>query len=315
MSPAFSSPRDSYETGSSDSFIGREANSTGTVTVAGTNSTWLIGGQLEIGYDLDAGNNGGTGTLRIQPGGTVNVPLNTFVSVGDLLSLEGGTLSTQSLGFPDGGNADTNFQWTSGTLHVAFFDGNLVNQAGVLAPGNSIGSTVINAGNYNQLADATLEVEIGGTTPGIQHDFVFIFGNAFLGGDLELALIDGFVPASADTFRILQATLNVFNSFANVANGQRLATTDGLGSFLVNYGAGSLFADNEIVLSNFLFATPGDCQIDGRVDLDDYARFRFCLGGPGVPFGPPECECVDLNADGVVDLSDFAVFHAGFTGP
>ncbi len=288
-------------------FLGLIENTTGIVTVAGAGSTWEIVGPLRIG--CDSVNNTGVGTVGIQ-GGTVSITENTSVSAGDLLSLAAGTLSTTQISFPDGGNADTNFEWTSGTLHVGFFDGDLVNQAGVLAPGNSVGITEI-IGNYNQLADATLEIEISGTT---MHDFVRVIGNAFLGGDLELDLLNGFVPSSTDTFIVLRANLNVFNAFANVANGQRLATSDGLGSFVVNYGASSAFAPDLIALSNFLAAdVPGDCDHDGDVDLDDYSLFPDCLDGPGVT-GSIQCECFDLNHDGAVDLADFAVFRLALTG-
>jgi hypothetical protein len=108
---------------------------------------------------------------------------------------------------------------------------------------------------------------------------------------------------------------NIFNEFANVANGQRLTTSDGLGSFIVNYGPGSAFDSGQLVLSNFLSATPGDCHIDGRVDLDDYTPFPNCLSGPGDLFGTAECGCFDLNADGDVDLLDFAAFQTASTTP
>jgi T5SS/PEP-CTERM-associated repeat protein len=254
----------------SDAFVGENEDSSGTVTVTGAGSIWQIGGRLDIGYDASSLSNGGVGILHIQPGGTVNATQGTAVSLGDQLSLEGGTLSTTQISFPDGGNPDTNFEWTSGTLHVGQFLGDLDNQAGVLAPGNSVGITNIQ-GNYNQLADATLEIHVGGTTPVSQYDSVRVTGNAFLGGDLELALVNGFVPSSANTFTILHADLDLFSAFANVANGQRLTTSDGLGSFLVNYGPGSAFDPDQIVLSAFL---PGDYNGDGTVNAADYVVWR-----------------------------------------
>jgi hypothetical protein len=186
----------------------------------------------------------------------------------------------------------------------------------MLAPGHSIGTTVI-GGSYVQFPNGELEIEIG-PSGNPQNDVVNVFYNVSLGGQLRLALIDGFVPTAQQTFTILQAGIqagNLSGTFSNVATGQRLATIDGLGSFRVHYGPGSAFNPKQIVLANFLSSTPGDCDIDGYVDLDDCTPFPNCVGGPGVPYGPPECECVDLNADGVVDLSDFADFQSGFTGP
>ena len=128
------------------------------------------------------------GALHIQTGAVVNVaPVEvqgfqgTFVSGGDLLSLEGGTLATSEISFHDGGSADANFAWTSGTLHVGAFHGNLTNSAGTLAPGTSIGATQIQ-GDYNQLANATLDIEIGPSGQGAQNDSVSVTGAATIDG-------------------------------------------------------------------------------------------------------------------------------------
>jgi hypothetical protein len=58
---------------------------------------------------------------------------------------------------------------------------------------------------------------------------------------------------------------------------------------------------------------PGDLDNDGDVDLDDYARFAPCVGGPGQVTPPPSCDQTDfaeadLNGDTDVDLADFREF-------
>ena len=59
---------------------------------------------------------------------------------------------------------------------------------------------------------------------------------ATLGGMLSLAFLNGFQSTvqPADTFTVLNAA-SLSGAFANAASGARLTTTDGLGSFLVNY--------------------------------------------------------------------------------
>ena len=52
------------------------------------------------------------------------------------------------------------------------------------------------------------------------------------------------------TFTIITAS-SLTGRFANVANGGRLDTADGLGSFQVNYGPESGFEPNAVVLSAF----------------------------------------------------------------
>src|SRR5262249_6564275 len=86
----------------------------GTVIVSGAGSMWDINGFLEMGT--------GIGTVRIQNGATVNVHDKTYMTDDDLLLLEGGTLSTDEIVYD--GSTDR-FIWSSGTLHVGTFDGNL----------------------------------------------------------------------------------------------------------------------------------------------------------------------------------------------
>jgi T5SS/PEP-CTERM-associated repeat protein len=257
--------------------VGQSSGSTGTVivssTVAAADSVWEIGGRLAVGFDLSSNVNGGVGTVRIQPGGKVTVGQDTVVAGGDLLSLEGGTFTTSQISFPDGGSANANFQWTSGTLHVGVFQGDLANSAGILAPGSSIGATEIQ-GNYNQLTNGTLEIEIGPIGQGAQNDSVSVSGMATIDGQLSLSLINGADPLPSQTFIILDAN-TLTGSFDNIANGQRLTTSDALGSFLVNYGAGSAFDPTQIVLSSFLaVGLPGDYNQNGVVDAADYVVWR-----------------------------------------
>src|SRR5437867_1264561 len=93
--------------------------------------------------------------------------------------------------------------------------------AGVLSPGNSPGKVTINGnlkiadGNPRVINDSytpptgsdtvgTLAIEIGGVTPGTQHDQVIVIGNVELGGTLKISLINGFVPSPGQTFEIVK---------------------------------------------------------------------------------------------------------------
>ena len=104
----------------------------------------------------------------------------------------------------------------------------------------------------------------GGTTQGSQYDLVDVSGNAFLDGDLLLALTGGFVAMPTDSFTIFD-TGNLLGSFDNIANGGRLAANGG-GSFLVNYGVGSTFDPDQIVLSDFSCARRFERSSTPRLD-------------------------------------------------
>ena len=114
---------------------------------------------------------------------------------------------------------------------------------------------------------------------------MIVTGDAFLGGNLQLALLNNFLPSPASTLTIFDAR-SISGAFANIANGQRLPTTDGLGSFLVNYGPGSSFDPTRIVLSNFAPNINGDFDQDGDVDGNDFLVWQ--RGGSPNPNSPAD---------------------------
>jgi T5SS/PEP-CTERM-associated repeat protein len=283
--------------------IGRLNHSLGIVNVSGVGSTWSMTGRLSIGGDGATNVDGDTGALNIGPGGIVGVNGETVLFPKGTLKLEGGTLSTSSIRFQ---NAGGQFNWTSGTLHVGSYTGSLTNSAGVLAPGAvSFGSTTI-SGNYTQQPAGTLQIEIGGTTSGTQYDTVGVTGNTTtLGGLLQLSLLNGFIPTNANSFTVLSSLGIVNGSFSNVANNQRVLTTDGLGSFLVRYGASSTLNTRQVILTNFTIA--GDFNVDGKVDAADYTVWRKSTGLNVTRF-----TSADADGSGLIDNADYTIWRSHF---
>ncbi|MBA4107349.1 MAG: hypothetical protein C0485_16510 [Pirellula sp.] len=258
----------------------------GEVVVGGKYSEWdVLGGSLEIGY-VESGFGVAPGTVTINTGGLVFVPLDVDLDSSGTLRLNGGTLATGSIGSRDLASQrfEGKFDWISGKLHTNFIYGSVVNQGGVLSPGVLAGPGVVAGrttidGHYTQQAAAALEIEIGGVTREGEYDFVYVEGAATIAGELQLSLINNFMPTADQTFTILDSLNSITGSFSNVLNGQRLTMPNGMDSFQVNYGPGSLFDPNRIVLSNFAHDfIAADFDEDGDVDDDDLSLWRNNFG-------------------------------------
>ena len=126
--------------------------------------------------------------------------------------------------------------------------GNVVAQAGsTVAPGAAsqlstarltLGGTLTLQGN------SLLAIKLGGANGGSGYDQVFAGGGFTLGGNLQVSLVNGFVPTLNQSFTLLDNTGVGLNSgvFANAAGG---LYTDAAGdTFLVNYVA---VADSDLV--------------------------------------------------------------------
>jgi hypothetical protein len=94
-------------------------------------------------------------------------------------------------------------------------------------------STVI--GNYQQGSSGVLDTEIGGPNPS-QADQLKVDGSAKLNGTLDLTSLNGFHPASGNTYEILSASGGLSGAFSMIAG---TANTAGL-SRLDIYGPNGL---------------------------------------------------------------------------
>ncbi len=70
----------------------------------------------------------------------------------------------------------------------------------------------------------TLEIEIGGTSPGTEHDQVVVGGCATLNGVLEVTLLDDYRPVHNDAFKIMTfgSRAGTFGAYAGLNLGNRL---------------------------------------------------------------------------------------------
>jgi subtilisin family serine protease len=84
----------------------------------------------------------------------------------------------------------------------------------------------------------------------------------------------------------------------------------GLWANNLHTGPGWYLDDFEVVIDS-LPQVFGDADIDGDVDLDDYAQWQACLTAPGATVAAA-CWPLDTDADADLDLADFAGFQQAF---
>ena len=173
-----------------------------------TGTGFTVGGAIDdggVGYGLIKGGGGPviltadntfigpttipTGTVFLIGAGSLANSSNIMVTAPGILSVTGRTDATLTLSM-------NQYLRGNGTVRGA------VTNLGVVAPGLSAGRLSV-TGTYSQAG--SLEIELGGTTPGSGHDVLAVSSNATLGGTLAVSLIDAFEPTIGNAFTVLTA--------------------------------------------------------------------------------------------------------------
>jgi hypothetical protein len=85
---------------------------------------------------------------------------------------------------------------------------------GTYSPGFSPAAVTLGSVAYSSTSHTV--VELGGTTPGSEHDQLNHTGQALLDGTLKIELINGFIPQVGDSFIILTAENGIVGAFSGV---------------------------------------------------------------------------------------------------
>jgi Tol biopolymer transport system component len=237
---------------------GAVINSASVGLIAGQHSVLrLAGGVTNQGSILlSGGANCIFGDINNQPGGSIIVAGGAAATFYDDVA-QNGTLQVLKVG---------------STNSVATFAGSFTGSGGStgggdifflgdLRPGASP-AIVSFANNIVFSGAATLNMEIGGTSPGAGYDQVIVNGHLALSGVLKVSLINDFIPAAGNTFNLLDWTTvgGVFTLLdLPVLSGGLTWITSGL------YTNGVLS-----IAAGF----PGDYNSDGKVDAADYVLWR-----------------------------------------
>jgi alpha-tubulin suppressor-like RCC1 family protein len=159
--------------------------------------------------------NGSSGTAGIADTfnnfGTVEAALGTLAFSGAYVQsaggteLDGGSISISGSSFEIQGGGLSGSNTVTGSVDVG--------NAGAVNPGAPIGSLQI-TGNYTDAG--SLNIALGGTTPGTGFDVLTVGGGAWIaGGTLNVSLTNGFMPTASMSFVFLNAA-SILGTFSTV---------------------------------------------------------------------------------------------------
>jgi hypothetical protein len=186
------------------------------------------------------------------------------------------------------------FNFTGGKLSADTVNFSLTNNGGTLAPGDPIGATETNTAPTNigqthvvgdlALNSGTLQIELASLA---SFDNLIVDGIATLGGDLNVAALNGFIPTNGNSWQIIAAG-GLSGSFSSITAGYTIQQQG-----------------NNLLL---FFGTPtltGDYNGDGIVDSGDYTTWRRAITGGGTILN-------ETASPGVVDQADYDAWRANF---
>ncbi|MGE3180752.1 MAG: hypothetical protein AB7N71_03920, partial [Phycisphaerae bacterium] len=261
----------------------------GTIIADGTNA--LIcdpGSQTFTNMGVMSATAGSNLTIRRglqNAGGTVDIPAGATVRIEGPMTVTGGEITGVG---------------TLATVGATTLD------SVTLKPGESPGILNLTGNMPIQTATTVTEIEIGGFTPGAQHDQINVTGSARFGGTLRVRSVNGYVPAVGDSFRI-------FNYANHSPSADRYTSFESVGF----PGILTVRVDYEADHANIVIVAVGDINCDGAITVSDIAPLVIALTDPeNYEMLFPNCPILDadINGDGEITVADIGPFVALLTG-
>jgi len=255
---------------------GADARMTFEGGVANHGSIALTGGQNHVLGDID-----NTGNLVVTGGASAtfydDVANNGVIRV----SASGSTSSVAVfLGSVTGAGG------TDGGGDI-FFEGDL-------RPDSGPTGVVLN-NNVNFGLSSLIDLQIAGLTPGVDFDQLVIGGRLTLGGELDVELLEDFLPQAGQSFHLISAAGGISGAFASV----ELPTLADSLSWRLDVTA------NDMTLRVLGPAiNTGDFDADGDADGADFLTWQRYFGQTT---GAHRSQG-DGNGDGAVDALDLAIW-------
>lgn len=170
-----------------------------------------------------------------------------------------------------------------------------VHLEGGVSPGFSAGIARF-GGDATLGGSAITTIEIGGTTPGSQHDQVAVAGVLSVSGTLRVVVTGGYTPKPNDAYRVLEFG-SVIGTFGSIELDPALIARNADISTLLIDGTIRIPAPN----------CAGDINGDGSTNVAD---FTILAGNFGSAVSPNTSG--DFNGDGLVNAGDFVILAGDF---
>ncbi len=238
----------------------------------------------------------GTPSAEMTVNITGNGQLTTFADIlikdGGRINLSGGGKLDAQFVQLDGGRLTGSGNIFAGTGPIS---GSVRNVGGRVEPGdaagNSIGTFTI-VGDFANDENGTLAIDVGGIG---QVDRIDASRFAFLSGELEVALVNGFTPSVGNSFTIMTAPEGIFGEFDSMSLPTAFAWS-------VNYNPTS------VVLQVTGIGFSGDFDGDGTLDCDDVNMLVSAVVTGNMS------STYDVNGDGSVNVLDVNQWITGLKG-
>jgi T5SS/PEP-CTERM-associated repeat protein len=267
----------------------------GTITGHGTIFTGGAGltnsGQINLsgGYTEVFGN---VQNQAASPGG-IRVLANTDVVYWDNVTHNAGSVFNVSAGATATFAGDFQGMGISGPGSVEF--------QGNVSPGFSPAAMFM-GGDVSLAASSVLKIEIGGSTQS-HYDYLQAAGSLYVGGTLQVSLIDGFVPAAGNRFYLLISP-DISGLFTTIELPDLPPS--------LAWNTFNLYSDGYGYIETWGVSPPaGDFDSDYDVDGADFVAWQTHFpmeSGATLADG-------DADSDGDVDGADFVLWQTNFSPP
>jgi hypothetical protein len=275
--------------------VGSSVNLPGVTSLAGptgfavTRLAAEAGGTLNLisfssiaGGAVDVNSSGAGSTIDFS--GLTTFSPNNPSAARRLRAENGGTVRIKSTGTTTVTNASVELNPT----------GTIMGDTLELSTGATLsGNGVIDA-DYSQLEGGTLNINIGGLAVDTQYDQLKIDGDASLGGTLQVAITNNFIPVFGQSFEVLQISGTRSGEFDVV---QLPSLTGGLQWDLA-------YNPNSVVLQVVNFY--GDYSGNGEIDAADYVVWRNTINAMGIN------QPADGDRNRVVNQLDYEFWRSRF---